>query len=346
MMSFEDFKKQLDVSSGSAKETTPNGNVTETLGLDSSIKKDDSSSIQSQPPQQGQKIEIKNFQDLHNVVQNYLRNNKTKILIATPCYGGMVHSGYFQSMLELASKLTLLGVPYEVLNVGNESLITRARNGIVAKFLGNIEYSHLMFIDADITFPWLAVIRLLLSGKDVCGGCYPKKAINWEKVKRAVSKNKDINDKELIARSVDMVFNPVYFKEGNNIIAKLDNGFVQVKDVATGFMMIKRNVFTSLMFKFPELKYNNNVAGYHNDVTKDYFYTFFDTVIDDESRVYLSEDYYFCKLWKQCGGELWLDLSTNLNHCGVMDYVGALGLVIGEEDDLNQDTVKTKNTIH
>ena len=73
-----------------------------------------------------------------------------------------------------------------------------------------------MFIDADITFAWLSVIRLFLSDKDLCGGCYPKKYINWEKTKKAILKNPDINQKELIARSVDMTFNPVHYKETYN----------------------------------------------------------------------------------------------------------------------------------
>ena len=342
MMSFDDFKKQLNNTDGSAKQVSGDENNSESIPQQSQQQ-----SMNNVPKSDGGKrVEVNSFDDLNNVIKSYLSTNKVKILFATPCYGGVVHSGYFQSMLELVTNLTKLNIPYEVLNVGNESLITRARNGIVAKFLGNEDYTHLMFIDADITFSWLSVIRLLLSGKDICGGCYPKKSINWEKVKRSILKNPNLDNKELIARSVDMVFNPVYFKENDKTVARLDNGFVQVKDVATGFMMIRRNVFSSLIFKYPELKYANNVAGYHNDKTKDYFYTFFDTVIDEESRVYLSEDYYFCKLWRQCGGELWLDLSCNLNHTGVMDYIGALSLVITEEDDLNQDTKITGNTIH
>jgi len=180
--------------------------------------------------------------DLATAVRLYQeQNGKFKLLIGTPCYGGQLFTGYFQSILETAVNLTKLGVDFEVLNIGNESLIPRARNGIVAKFLGNPEYTHLMFIDADITFPWISIVKLLLSGKDVSGGCYPKKNINWEKVKKNVGLHPNANFKELIARSVDYVFNPVYYQQPDGkLIAKIDGGLVQVKDVATGFMMIKR----------------------------------------------------------------------------------------------------------
>lgn len=281
-----------------------------------------------------------------DAVRDYLSKNKVKILIATPCYGGVVHSGYLQSVVELAANFTKLNIPFEILTIGNESLITRARNGIVAKFMANDDLTHLMFVDADITFPWFGIVRLLLADKDLCGGCYPKKSINWEKVKRTINKNQAIDQKELIARSVDYVFNPVYYNTTDGqLVAQVENGLVRVKDVATGFMLIKKNVITTLKYKYPELKYRNNVAGYHVENTEDNFYNFFDVGIDDESRVYLSEDYLFCKRWRECGGDLWLDLSINLNHTGSIDYVGCLGMNIGQYDDLNQDTLVTGNTV-
>lgn len=178
--------------------------------------------------------------NLNEIVNNFLENNPVKILIATPCYGGKLYTGYFQSMMELSVKFTQLGIPFEVMSVGNESLITRARNGIVAKFLANDELTHLMFIDADITFSWISVLRLLLGNKDVCGGCYPKKTINWNKIKRNVMKNPEMNEKELMARSVDYVFNPIYYQENGNTVIKVEDGFIKVKDIATGFMMVRK----------------------------------------------------------------------------------------------------------
>lgn len=316
---FEEFKKQLELDNGQPTQQPQS----------------------SQLPQQPQNVEV----NIQEIVNNFLKNNKVKILFGTPCYGGKLYTGYFQSMTECVVNLTKLGIKFEIMTIGNESLITRARNGIVAKFLARDDLTHLMFIDSDITFSWLSILRLLLSNKDVCGGCYPKKTLNWEKVKRNVTKNTEINNKELIARSVDYVFNPVYFQENGNVIIKVNNGMIKVKDVATGFMMVKKNVFQTMKYKYPEFKYKNNVAGYHDEKVADNFYTFFDTEIDEESQVYLSEDYFFCKYWSKCGGELYLDLNTNLNHTGIMDYNGCLALTINEVDDLNQDTKVTGNTI-
>ena len=164
-------------------------------------------------------------------LREYLSKNKVKIVIGTPCYGGVLHCGYFHSMMELASNFTKLGIKYETLIIGNESLITRARNGIVARFYSDIDATHLIFIDADITFSWLSIIKLLISDKEVSGGCYPKKMLNWAKIKHNIKENPDINDDILMCKSLDYVFNPIYYEEGNKIVCKVDKGLVKVKDI-------------------------------------------------------------------------------------------------------------------
>jgi hypothetical protein len=278
-----------------------------------------------------------------DAVRKFLLRNKVKIIFGTPCFGGLLHNGFFQSMLELAGMFTRLAIPFEVITIGNESLIQRARNGIVAKFLADEQATHLMFIDADITFSWISIVKLLLSGKELSGGCYPKKCFNWDKIKHHIGKNPSMKDDELMAKSLDYVFNPIYHKQprpdgkGEQVIIRLENGMAQVKDIGTGFMMIHKSVFTKMIAKYPETKYKNNVAGYGQSAMNDYFYTLFDCCIDPVSRVYLSEDYLFCKRWIDIGGELWLDLNTNLNHTGLIDYKGCLALTIGEVDTLNKD---------
>ena len=272
-------------------------------------------------------------------IREHLSRNKVKLIIGTPCYGGVMHCGYFHSMMELSRNFTKLGLKFETMIIGNESLITRARNGIVARFYADIEATHLLFVDADITFSWISIVKLILADKEISGGCYPKKMINWAKVKHHVRANPDINDDILMCKSLDYVFNPIYYQEGDKVVCKVDKGLVKVKDIGTGFMMVKKQVFYKMMKQFPELKYRNNVAGYDITNENNYFYTLFDTGIDPESKVYLSEDYLFCKRWIGMGGELWLDLETNLNHTGALDFKGCIGMNIDTVDTLNQDAM-------
>ena len=280
-----------------------------------------------------------------DAVRKFLAKNKVKILFGTPCFGGMLHIGYFQSMLELSGNFTKLGIPFEVCTIGNESLIQRARNGIVAKFMADDTATHLMFIDADITFSWVSIVKLLLGNKELSGGCYPKKCFNWDKIKHHNQKNPNMKEDELMAKSLDYVFNPIYHQQGNQVVIRLENGMAQVKDIGTGFMLIQKSVIRKMIAKYPDTKYKNNVAGYGIANMNEYFYSLFDCCIDPVSRVYLSEDYLFCKRWIDIGGELWLDINTNLNHTGIIDYKGCLALTIGEVDTLNKDaqTLRQQN---
>ena len=209
--------------------------------------------------------------------------------------------------------------------------------GIYKIFKSDDTMTHLMFIDADITFSWLSIVKLLLSKKELSGGCYPKKCFNWDKIRHHNQQNPNLKDEELMAKSLDYVFNPIYHRDGDNVVIRVENGMAQVKDIGTGFMMINKSVIRKMILKYPDTKYKNNVAGYGQQHMNDCFYSLFDCCIDPVSRVYLSEDYLFCKRWIDAGGELWLDINTNLNHTGIIDYKGCLGLIIGEIDTLNKD---------
>lgn len=56
--------------------------------------------------------------------------------------------------------------------LGHDSLITRARNTLVAQFITVPQATHLMFIDADIGFEPELVHRMLTFDEDVVGGMY------------------------------------------------------------------------------------------------------------------------------------------------------------------------------
>ena len=111
-----------------------------------------------------------------------------KLFVATPMYGGMCTGMYASAVMQLAGACNQNGIMMYYSFMMNESLITRARNSMAYDFLES-DATHLMFIDADITFSWVNIVKLLLSGKELCGGCYPKKCFNWDKIKHQIQKN-------------------------------------------------------------------------------------------------------------------------------------------------------------
>jgi hypothetical protein len=116
---------------------------------------------------------------------------KNKLLVATPMYGGMAHGMYVKACLDLQGLMTRYGVEVKFSFLFNESLVTRARNYLVDEFLRS-DCTHLLFIDSDVHYNPQDVVAMMALDKDVIGGPYPKKAINWNNVAAAARKHPDM----------------------------------------------------------------------------------------------------------------------------------------------------------
>ena len=86
-------------------------------------------------------------------------------MIGTPAYGGMVHIEYLRRLFEYSRE----GIQFQLDTIGNESLITRARNAILATFHARRELTHLLFLDADTSLPASGLIRMLMARAPVIG---------------------------------------------------------------------------------------------------------------------------------------------------------------------------------
>jgi len=195
----------------------------------------------------------------------------------------------------------------------NESLVHRARNTSVGRFMQKSTAEYFMFIDADVHFDPASVLRLLESGHDISVACYPKKYISWEQARDAVTNQEDTN-KDMAMVSSSLVVNIGSDKRS------VENGFIEILDGPTGFMMIKRDVFTRMEKEYPEL----NCVNDHQNRDFDTYCALFDCMIDPESRRYLSEDYAFCRRWQKMNGKIFADITTTLGHVGNLPFNGKL----------------------
>jgi len=244
---------------------------------------------------------------------------KERLFIATPCYGGALTEAYFRSSIRLLTFCNQHQIPIAFGTIANESLVTRARNVLVAYFLQS-DFTRLMFIDADIEYQVEDVIKLVAHNKDVAVGAYPKKGVNWQRIRESVRAN-DTNytDQQIASFGSDYAINFKFMNRDLKQIA-IENGLIRLHDGATGFMMIKREVIDRMIKQYPELKYNNDLNT--PPELNPHFYAFFDTMIDPKDKRYLSEDYTFSRRWQDMGGEIWLDPSISLNHYGSFNFQG------------------------
>lgn len=249
---------------------------------------------------------------------------KKKLFIATPMYGGQCAGMFARSIADLSAMCAQYQIPLQMYFLFNESLITRARNYCVDEFLRS-GATHLMFIDSDIGFDPKDVLALLAlqtneSEYDVIGGPYPKKCISWEKIKLAVDRGMADDDPNVLDKYVgDYVFNP---KQGAGTIAL--HKPVEVLEIGTGFMMIRRKTFEDYAKAFPEKSYKpDHVRTEHFDGTRE-IHMYFQADIDPDSRRYLSEDYLFCYDVQKMGGKVWFCPWMKMNHVGTYIFGGSL----------------------
>ena len=248
---------------------------------------------------------------------------KHKVFVATPMYGGMAHGLYIKSSLDLQTTMNKYGIDCKFSFLFNESLITRARNYLVDEFLRS-DYTHLLFIDSDIHYNPQDVIALLALDKDVIGGPYPKKSVNWGNVAQAARNHPDLEPKELEQLVGEYVFNVVKGTQKFTVTEPLE-----VLEIGTGFMMVKRDVFSKMSEAYPTIKYKPDHVGQANFDGSRYIHAYFDTVIDSKDSItgggsdrYLSEDYMFCQMWRKMGGQIFLCPWMKTQHIGTYAFTG------------------------
>jgi hypothetical protein len=189
------------------------------------------------------------------------------------------------SVIKLQLLLIRHGIQLFIDTTENESLVHRARNVAVGRFMQETDADLFLFIDADVDFDPESVLRLVKGDHDVSCACYPKKCIMWDQVAKAIEAGDDRNP-NMLASSLVLNFG-----------AK-----------------------SRPVQKFPELWCQND----HQNRTFDRYHACFDCMIDPDTKRYLSEDYAFCRRWQQMDGRIFADVHTSLGHVGNLPFSGCL----------------------
>lgn len=166
--------------------------------------------------------------------------------------------------------------------------LDNARNVCVHRFLES-GCTDLIFIDSDVGFEPDAVSKLLVYGKDIIGGIYPLKQDGLE-------------------FPMKLHFDPV-----TNNCKEEETGLVYADMIPTGFMRIQRRVFDRMIEHY---KMTKN----HQDM-----YQFFAVgILFEGDNTSYGEDVYFCKRWREMGGELYIEPRLTFTHTGTKTWAGNL----------------------
>lgn len=238
------------------------------------------------------------------------------LFLATPCFGGLVTQGYMKSVCALMAAAPPVKIDLTLALLGQDALITRCRNTLLSHFIASPTATHVLFIDADISFEPEQVFRLVRARKPVVAGLYPLKAYYWDtSFERRLAAGEPID-----SAGLHYVGEP---KSASEIT--LDGDFGTAVFAGTGFMLISRKAIEKMIEAYPETRYRG-IDAYPTGLQepRDAF-ALFDCVIDADTGIYMSEDFTFCQRWRRLGEEIWLDLHSELTHTGPSDYKGVPG---------------------
>jgi hypothetical protein len=214
---------------------------------------------------------------------------KPSLFIATSCFNDNVSMHYTTSLIQTIELLKKNQIYTEIQLLPCNNTISEMRNVLVDKFIrGNC--THILLIDHDIQWKPEDVMRLLNNKKELCVGLYPKTSYMDIKTTDDFKKTHYLAD---------------FFH--NNTMD--DNNLMEIKYGGCGFMMIEKKVFNTI---------SKNVSKYNYDGIT--LANYFSSNVADET--YLSEDFAFCKMWRDTGGKCWADLRICLNRTGLHTYCG------------------------
>jgi hypothetical protein len=266
-------------------------------------------------------------------VLNYIRTNKPKLYILTPCFGSVCFVNYVNCIMATFNMFQKLGFPIQVEFCKNDSLVSRARNNLIAKAMNDSDATHFLFIDNDITWEPVDILKLVLDDKPIVGGIYPLKHYHWDKlvkdeqnpyntnVVQSWITGKNNSQLKSVISDVDVLQHKLLRYNINYLdnVLTIENNLTKVRHMATGFMMIQRTVIEKMGEAFPSTKYTDDVGFLHGK-ENDHAYALFDCGVEDGH--YFSEDWLFCSRWTKMGGSIYADVSISLMHTGIEDYKG------------------------
>jgi len=235
--------------------------------------------------------------------------SKPSVFVGMPCYDS-VKRETVMALLKLFDKFRSSAIKAQFRTI-NSSLVTHGRNMVTCGFLHS-GYDYLLFVDADVSFEPEAVLRMLVTKKDVI--CTPYRL-----------------------KLADMTVKyPVSFKDAKKIDIE-ELGMVDIVEIEAGpagLMLIHRKVFETLMKKNSNYKINipdnklkemnDEVMGVptSEDPISEYLYNFWDTSFYLSSGAWKGEDLAFCDLVRGAGFKIHANIDSETTHHGTHSWKG------------------------
>ena len=247
--------------------------------------------------------------------------SRTKVLIATPIYGGLVHSEYMMSVRHLEKKLIASGIETEVLHMFG-TLIHVLRTTFMNALLIRKDFTHLLFVDADMVFRPIVVEKLLSFGKPVVGCLYPERKLDINKLFQHSKTAENAENAISLSQSFVASHQLHIAKKDGSFQYVIDQGFVRTFEVGCGILLIHRSVPEEMVLKCPDLVLKKRIPDYSTFLGDNDVLLAFEPTMSRDGRP-LGEDLSFCSRWiDRCDGEIWALVDEPIGHIGRQTFHG------------------------
>jgi hypothetical protein len=241
-----------------------------------------------------------------------------KLVIATPAYGEIFYAPYVQTFYRLVRlcERNKWGSSFATISYAD---IVESRNFLLTHWFDKTDATHLLFIDADMGFDPQLVVDMVALDKPVAGVVYPKRQIDLERLTRLVTEG------ESPPRAINRAHEFILRRNARS--GPVNKGFIEVDGIGAGVLLIRRDCVEAMLGKMPEL--SDTSAKKTSPLAKnlDRLIRAFEPLFVDTGR--LSEDLAFCHRWRQCGGEIWANVTHEITHIGLHRYKGSYAAMRG-----------------
>ncbi len=191
-------------------------------------------------------------------------------------------SGTVHSLMRTQVLMFQKGIPLSFNTYDGCSLVHKARNCLTWDFLKS-DCTHLFWVDSDLTWDAETFLKFVVLGNkhDMLCGAYPKK-----------------DDK------------PTFFMAPlHNRVTTNEFGCVEIKRIANGFSIMRREVVEALARSSRKIKMD------HDGPAIPFIYK-----LDDDGEELRGEDMRLCEDVRALGYKIWLDPNVAIGHVGQKTY--------------------------